>query len=370
MSARTIGVEEELLLVDPQTGRPQAVAGTALRRSGDRVTGADDGPGGLVEQELQQEQLEIDTRPCATLDEVAAELRRWRAEAARAARAGGAAIAALATSPLEASPQVTPKARYRRMVREFGLTAAEQLSCGCHVHVEVASDDEGVAVLDRIRVWLPVLVALSANSPFYQGRDSGYASFRSQVWTRWPSAGPTDVFGSAAAYHRTVEELIATGTLLDPGMIYFDARLAQHYPTVEIRVADVCLEYEDTVLLAGLCRALVSTAATEAEAGTPPPDVRTDLLRVATWRAGRSGMSDCLVDPRTLRPAPARHVIDALVEHVRPALEEAGDYAAVCARLETLRERGNGADRQRAVMEQTGQLRDVVRMAVAATAGE
>jgi carboxylate-amine ligase len=167
-----------------------------------------------------------------------------------------------------------------------------------------------------------------------------------------------------------VDSLVATGTLLDPGMIYFDARLAQDYPTVEIRVGDVCLDAEDTVLLAGLCRALVSTAAAEAEAGTAPPDVRTDLLRVATWRAGRSGLTDCLVDPRTLRPAPARHVVDALVEHVRPALEDAGDYEAVCTRLTALRERGTGADRQRQVLEQTGQLRDVVRMAVAATAGE
>lgn len=367
---RTVGVEEELLLVDPDTGYPTALAATALERAPAPRAGERNTPGGIVEEEFQQEQIETDTRPCRTMDELGAEVRAQRRAAADAARAAGAELVALATSPLEVAPTVTPKARYRRMVREFGLTAAEQLSCGVHVHVEVASDDEGVAVLDRIRVWLPVLLALSANSPFYQGQDSGYESFRSQVWNRWPSAGTTELFGTSERYHAVVDGLIATGTLLDAGMVYFDARLAQSYPTVEVRVGDVCQHPDDTVLLAALARALVSTAAAEAQAGTAPPDVRSELLRVCTWRAGRSGLRDRLVDPRTLRPAPAAHVVDALVEHVRPALEDAGDDGLVTELLEALWGRGNGAAMQRRSFEATGRLADVVRAAVAVTAGE
>ncbi|WP_143665942.1 YbdK family carboxylate-amine ligase, partial [Streptomyces griseus] len=177
----------------------------------------------------------------------------------------------------------------------------EQLTCGCHVHVSVASDEEGVAVLDRMRRWLPVLLALSANSPYWQGRDSGYSSYRSQVWGRWPSAGPVDVHGSAEAYHDRVRSLVGTGALRDEGMIYFDARLSHRYPTVEVRIADVCLDPADTVLLATLVRGLVDTAAREWRAGEPPPDIDTSLLRVATWRAGRSGLEGRLVHPRTLR---------------------------------------------------------------------
>ena len=122
-------------------------------------------------------------------------------------------------------------------------------------------EPEGVAVLDRIRGWLPCLLALSANSPFWQGHDSGYASFRSQVWGRWPSAGPTGLFGSAETYHATTRAMIASRTILDLGMVYFDARLSAQHPTVEVRVADVCLDADDAVLMAGLVRALVDTAA-------------------------------------------------------------------------------------------------------------
>ena len=173
-------------------------------------------------------------------------------------------MAALATSPLPVVPELTPSPRYHAMNERFGLTTTEQLTCGCHVHVGVADDEEGVAVLDRIRIWLPVLLAISANSPFWQGRDTGYASFRSQAWTRFPTAGATEIFGSAAAYHARAEALVASEVLLDHAMIYFDARLSHKYPTVEIRVADVCLHAEDSVVVAGLARALVETAAREA----------------------------------------------------------------------------------------------------------
>jgi carboxylate-amine ligase len=224
----------------------------------------------------------------------------------------------------------------------------------------VASDDEGVAVLDRIRPWLAPLLALSANSPFWQGRDSKYASFRSQVWARWPSAGPAELFGSARAYHETVRAMTDCEVLLDSGMIYFDARLSQRYPTVEVRVADVCLHVDDAVLVAAVSRALVETAAREWRAGRPAEPIRTELLRLATWRAGRSGLDAELVDPRTLRPAPAGAVLDALLAHVRPALEDAGEQDAVRELRAELVRRGNGSRIQRAAYAQTGRLEGVV----------
>src|SRR3954454_6319321 len=193
---RTVGVEEELLLVDPVSGEPLSVADAVLRsgdrRPADAAAGDIEGEeaGGSLERELHQQQLETDTRPHTALGKLAADLLAWRRRAGDAARAGGARVAALATSPLPVTPRTTPKDRYLRMAEQFGLTQAEQLTCGCHVHVSVDSPEEGVAVLDRIRVWLPVLTALSANSPYWQGQDSGYASFRSQAWGRWPSAGP------------------------------------------------------------------------------------------------------------------------------------------------------------------------------------
>lgn len=217
------------------------------------------------------------------------------------------------------------KSRYLEMTRAFGLTAAEQLTCGCHVHVEVSSAEEGVAALDRIGPWLAVLLALSANSPFWQGRDSAYASFRYQAWGRWPSSGTPDVFGSAEAYRQTVRQMVRTGTLLDTGMVYFDARLSENYPTLEIRVADVCLHADDAVLLAALARALVDTEVRHWRAGGPVRHQRAELLRLARWRASRSGLGDALLNPVTGLPEPAAAVTNTLLDHIGDALAEAGE---------------------------------------------
>ena len=223
-----------------------------------------------------------------------------------------------------------------------------------------------MAVLDRIRGWLPCLLALSANSPFWQGQDSGYASFRSQVWARWPSAGPPELFGSAETYHATTRAMIETHTVLDLGMIYFDARLSRKHPTVEVRIADVCLMADDAVLLAALVRGLVDTAARSWRAGAPPAPLRTELLRLANWRAGRSGLEEDLVDP-TGRPAPAEEVVGRLMDHVGPALEERGELAMVKELVTTVLRRGNGATVQRQIYRTSGQLTEVVAHAVRST---
>jgi carboxylate-amine ligase len=372
-----VGVEEELLVVDP-TGRPVPLGPEALEVASRRGEGetpeehdnGDDQPAAHLVPELKAQQVELGTPVCRTLAEVDAELRFWRGRADAAATAVGARVAALATSPVAVAPIRTEGERYERMLDVFALTADEMLTCGCHVHVSVEDDEEGVAVLNRIRVWLPVLTALTANSPFWQGADTGYASYRSRAWHRWPSAGPTGLFADAADYHRLIDAVLATGTVLDSGMVYFDARLSENWPTVEIRTADVALRVEDAVTLAGLVRGLVETAAGEARDGTPPPGVPAEVLRVAAWRAGRSGLSGDLVHPGTGRPAPAAEVLAALLEHVRPALADAGDEQRVENGVSAVLHRGTGAELQRRVYRETGDLAAVVRAAVDLTAGE
>lgn len=349
--SRTVGVEEEFLLVDPVTGQPRAVA-SAVLGGADRDTD--------LTEELQREQIETGTRPCRTLADIGRELRRTRDEARVAAAAEGVELAPLATSPVPVDPTVGAAPRYERMVAAFGRTGVEQLTCGCHVHVGVGSEDEAVAVLDRIRPWLAPLLALSANSPFWNGDDSGYSSFRSQVWGRWPSAGPTAPFGNPATYQQVTDAMLTTRTVLDDGMLYFDARVSRRHPTVEIRVADVCLDPDDAVLLAALARALVETAAREWRAELPPDPVRTEVLRLAAWRAGRSGLDDELIDPRTWKPAPAAVVLRTLLDHVAQVLEEDGDLALAHELTDQVLRRGTGAARQRAVLRRTGELRAVV----------
>jgi gamma-glutamyl:cysteine ligase YbdK (ATP-grasp superfamily) len=288
MTVRSVGVEEELLLVEPGTRRPRAVAETALRAvrpaggaGGEPGGPADVGAARSLDFELQRQQLETNTRPCLGLGELGREVRRCRSLAAQVAARAGARVAALATSPAPVVPQLVRDDRYLEMARAFGLTAYEQLTCGCHVHVEVSSADDGVAVL------------------------------------------------------------------LDAGMVYFDARLSEHYPTLEIRIADVCLYADDAVLIAALARALVDTEARHWRAGAGAPRQRTEVLRLTAWRASRSGLEGDLVSPLTGLPEPAGSVANALLEHVRDALDQAGDTGTVTELLAAVLARGNGAAFQR-----------------------
>ncbi|TLM84705.1 glutamate--cysteine ligase [Pseudarthrobacter sp. NamE5] len=354
---RTFGIEEELLLVDPATGEAVPMAG-ALLDLYVRPLAANAGP--VLTAEFQQEMIEVVTPPHSTMAGLEADIIAGRAIARQAAEDIGVRVAALGTSPLPADPHPVQLRRFKAMTEEYGLTAREQLTCGCHIHVSVESPEEAVGVLDRTRIWLPVLIALSANSPFWHGRDSGYASYRSQVWNRWPSAGPLEVLRTPDAYHQLVHDMVNTGVALDEGMIYFDARLSRHYPTVEVRIADVCLRPENTVLLAGIVRGLVETAAREWRAGTEPPPVPVALLRLAGWKASRWGLRAELVDPVTSRPSPALGVVNSLLNHIREALQDIGDLDQVESLVDELLGTGTGAVRQLEVLHRTGNLEDVV----------
>jgi carboxylate-amine ligase len=352
---RTVGVEEELLLVDPETGEPQALSAAVLARASQDEADRD-----VFEKELHNQMLEFATHPQSGMEELRTEIVRCRKEAARHAGESGCAVAALATSPLPVSPSVAAGRRYRWMAEQYGIATQEQLVLGCHVHVSVESDEEGVAVVDRIQPWLSVLSALSANSPFWQGKDTRYSSYRSRVWQRWPSAGATEPFRTAESYHRRVADMVATGVILDEGMIYFDARLSQRYPTVEIRVSDVCLHADTAVLVATLARGLVETAAREWRAGREPLEHSVSLLRLAAWRAARSGLTEELLHPVTMRRMPAETVVRALLDHVGDALSDSGDLDRARDTCAGLLRHGNGARVQRDLLERTGSLRDVV----------
>ncbi|NUU17861.1 glutamate--cysteine ligase [Cellulomonas humilata] len=353
-----MGVEEEFLLVTPE-GRPEPVATTVLRHASAVEQSSPDEPGGDLEKEFKQEQIETSTPPRADLTELAAEIRAGRARADALARRAGARIAALAAAPQVVESTVLPDRRAYAIRAEFGRTAQDQLTCGCHVHVSIDDPDEGVRILDHLRPWNAVLLALSGNSPSWQGSATGYASYRSQVWGRWPTAGPTAPFGDAAGYRSVVDELLRTGAILDEGMVYFDARLSSRYPTVEVRVADVCLDAEDAALQAALVRGLA-----EAAMGEPMRQPRTELLRAATWRAARSGLTGDLVSPLTGTPLPAAEVVGQLVEHVRPALAAAGDLEWVERHVATVLRRGNGAIQQLGWRAQGADDDEVVRRAV------
>jgi carboxylate-amine ligase len=357
-----VGIEEELMLVDPETGRLTAVAQRALRARAE----AEDhvAPGQLddsgVEAELFLQQIETTTPPCGDMDELDRQVREARRTVGQLAIDAGAAVVAVPTPVLvDADASVTPKPRYQRIREEFGELAKTSLACAMHVHVGLEEGEDGAVLLGDIGPWLPVLLAISANSPYWRGHDTGYASWRTQIWTRWPSNGTGEGFGSRQEYDDVARRLVDWGVALDPAMVYFDVRLSERFPTVEIRVADVCTDPEDAILFAALARALVTTVATTPASDRMPP-WRSDLLRAASWRASRYGLAAQLVDPTTLELAPAREVLESLVRHVRSALDDADDLTRVLDLLERLLARGGGATRQRRVYEAEGDLAAVV----------
>ncbi len=292
-------------------------------------------------------------------DSLLEEIVGLRHAAAQAARQCGAQLLAVALPPtIPRHFPITDTPRYHQIADRFGMIAHEQGISGCHVHVEVPDRDAAVRVCTWLRPWLPLLLALSANSAIYREADSGYASWRSILWQRWPSAGPPPAVDSAEEYDALVAQMEESGAMLDDGMVYWDARPSAKFPTVEIRAADVPATAAETVLLAILARACVMTACAHIEQGRPAPEISEHVLRAAYWRCARDGL-----EGRT--PA----MLTAFVDELRPALEQAGDFDYAQAELKRIVQDGNGAMRQRRAWRRRGDIRDVLKAAAQATLG-
>ncbi|GIM91806.1 carboxylate--amine ligase/circularly permuted type 2 ATP-grasp protein [Paractinoplanes toevensis] len=358
----TLGVEEELHVVDLATRELVPRAPEVLARLDPEHFSA----------ELHRSVVETNTPVASTLDDLREGIVERRRAAIAVAESLGLGLAATGTVPLvdlESLP-VTPTSRYRRMLDDYQLLAREQLICGAQVHVGVPDRDEAVAVAQRVTPVLPVLLAISASSPYWMGEDSGYASTRSLVWMRWPTAGDPGVLNSAAEHDALVNDLITSGTITDPKMVYFDVRPSAHLPTVELRVTDSSPDADTVVLLAGLFRALVLRARDEHRAGRPLPPNRAPLHRAAMWRAARSGLEGELLDlPRSPAPVPAAAAVERLVGELRPQLEELGDWEQVFDLSVRTLSRGSSAARQRRAMARRGRISDVVDLVVADTRG-
>ena len=340
--AITLGVEEEFVLLDPSTGATVLAAPDLVRM-------LDGEPG--VQQELMRFQVETATRVCTGLDGLGRELVRLRRLAAAAAARLGCRLVASGVAPYRTAglAAVTGQSRYRELARRYGQLVADSGTCACHVHVGIPSRDLGVQVLARLRPWLAPLLAVTANSPIAGGRDAGWASWRYAIQSRWPTAVPPAAWPDAAAYDAAVRRLIGQGAALDERSIYFLARLSPRHPTVEVRVADVCLDVGTAVLLAGLTRALVATALAEARRGTPVTAPPARQVTAALAAAARHGLAGAGVDPVTGQAIDAPTLFSRLLDHVRPALSDRGDTETVTGLLHRLDDRGTGADRQRAL---------------------
>ncbi|WP_338888120.1 glutamate--cysteine ligase [Rhodococcus sovatensis] len=338
----TVGVEEEFLLVDHTTSNPVMNNGEVIRRAANA--------GLKLESELTPCQVETTTPVLDTAEQLKDSLTGLRATAAQAAHDSGARLLAVGVQPVAAGEHpITDTGRYRRIAANFRHIADEQAICGCHVHVAVPDRATAVQVCNHLRPWLPTLLAISANSPISGGVDTGYASWRSIMWSRWPSAGPPPFLESVEHYGSVLASMLDCGAIIDEGQIYWDARPSVRYPTVEVRVCDVPSTVGESVVLATLIRALVMTALAAIDRGDDASPISDGALRVAYWRAARDGISDRLVDPSFATTVSAEHGVELLLRHVAEALDALDGDRKVEKSLRCLFRRGNGAIRQRRV---------------------
>lgn len=340
----TIGVEEEFLLVSRESLLP--VDGAAAVLAG--VAPTELAGGSHASRELWDTEVETSTGVCSDLAQVRDQLARNRAALRRSARAHGLELVP-AGHPLFGAETAPPRrdGHYRWMSDTYAGALADQEICGCHVHVGLGDRDTGVAVLNHLAPWLPTLLALTANSPFRRGRDTGFHSWRMMVLTRVPASGIPPWFGSAAEYDADLARLRECGLLPPDHGGSRLARLSNHLPTIEVRVADTVATTDEAVLYAALVRALVRTALGELDAGREGRRSSDTVLGDALWAAARHGLDGSAVDPWSGTRASPHAMASRLYRHTEDALTATGDLDEVRTLLRTLLTRGNGAMRQR-----------------------
>jgi glutamate---cysteine ligase / carboxylate-amine ligase len=350
--APTVGVEEEYQLVDPSTGALRSRAGHVLGMSW-----TDD-----LEAELQDTMVEVQTPPCSSMAEVVDHLRRRRLTASAAAAADDLEIVAAGVHPFSdwRSHSMAPGPRAEMLAARFGRVAEDEHTFGMHVHVAIPAGEDGSRILGQVRWLSPLLIGLSASSPFFQERDTGYASFRSIVHRRYPLNGPPPAL-SGARLDDLMELLVDGGLLPDERTVYWSVRLSPTYPTIEFRSADACPDLPEAGAIAALARAAVTLVAQgrSLKPGRPTPwdDV---LLDLNEWQAARYGLDATLAacsDPTTTRSL--RHEVEWLLELLTPILERLGDGRARHV-IERILEDGNAADRMRRVHARRGDVLDLV----------
>jgi carboxylate-amine ligase len=361
--AFSIGVEEEYQIIHSETRELYSKAEEILPIA-KQVLGEE------VQPELKRSQIEIATPVCQTLAEVRTELNHARRAVIEAATAHGANIAAAGTHPFSRwqDQPLMPKERYESLLDDFQQLAREMVIFGCHVHVGIQDREMAVQVLDRARYWMAPLLALTANSPFWLGEDTGYESYRTLLWSRWPMSGLPPSFASLSDYEQLVQRFAETKCIEDATKIYWDIRLSERFPTIEFRVADVCMTIDEAVMLAGLIRALAQTCYQEIQQQLPTPTIQPELLRFAHWRSARYGLNAELMDIHTGKVVSAPDLIQSMLEWLRPVLEQHGEWEEVSGLVNKVLTEGTGAFRQRQVYQQTGSLEAVVEHIVAETA--
>jgi carboxylate-amine ligase len=359
----TVGIEEELMLVDAETLELSQGIETILADLGEPYANR-------VKPELLQSVLEIATAPHETVAQAGEELRSLRRTVREAAERHGMSIAASGTHPtaLWEKQLVVERPRYQELAAELGFIARRELIFGTHVHVGVAGPNKAIYIADGIRKHLPLLLALSANSPLWRGKDTGMMSARTPVFRAFPRVGIPPHYGSWEIYSRRVNVMVDAGVISDYTFLWFDVRPHPMLGTVEVRVFDQQTRLDNTIALSAMVVALVHRYSTLFDAQEAMVEVPTELIDDNKVRAARWGMDGMLVDFPRPEQQPAKEMASHLLEELREHAEEVG-CAAEMEGVRGLIEGGTGAHRQLEVLKRTGDVKELLRATLEATRG-
>ncbi|WP_022893791.1 carboxylate-amine ligase [Agromyces subbeticus] len=352
----TFGIEEEFVFLEAENLRPADVGARAFQDLTARP-----GLQPLTHREFLAAQVEHASAVFTSMSEAQTALVDFRRELVDAAAHLGVVVASVGTPPdAPPFPTVSELPRYLRIVDDMGGVIADHQIQGLHVHVGVPDRDAGIRALNACRTWLPLLSAMTGNSPIWRGYDTGFESWRNVTQRRWTTTGCPPIFRDGADYDRRLERLIGIGGMKDRAIIMWNARLSTHVPTIEFRIFDAQLEAWSSVLLAAICRAFVACVLDErfnrADAVQPVSGAEPgpELLNASLLHSAHTGLSAEVLDPLLAELRPAEETLERVIRVLEPALEDAGDLELVRDGVARLLREGTGAARQRAAFAAGG----------------
>jgi glutamate---cysteine ligase / carboxylate-amine ligase len=356
--AYTIGIEEELMILDAGTLELVNAIEAMLEPA----------PVGEIKPELMESVLEISTDPCAGVVEAGAQLRALRGQVVETAAGKDMAIGSAGTHPFAMweDQRIVARPRYRDLISALRFVARQELIFGMHVHVGVDDPDKAIHVANGMRVHIPVLLGLSANSPFWRADTTGSASTRTPIFRAFPRVGVPPTYENWEDYERRIEFMITAGVIEDYTYLWHDVRPHPSFGTVEIRVMDSQTHIEHSLGLAALVQALVKELAEHFDAGQQLSSYPFEMLDENKWLAARHGLEGELVDLPSSDRVPTRALARRLLDRMREHCQDLGSVSELEA-VEDLLARGNGAARQVVVYEANHDLREVMAEIVAAT---
>lgn len=350
----TIGIEEEFQIIDPKTRELKSHI-QELLEEGKMILKEH------AKAEMHQSVVEVGSNICYNIQEAQAEVKRHRRNLREVAAKQGLKIGASGTHPFSKweDQQITDKVRYREVVEEMQQVARANLIFGLHVHIGIDDKERAIHIMNAARYFLPHIFALSTNSPFWKGKNTGFKSYRTKIFDRFPRTGIPDHFNSHNEFLAYVDLLVKTKCIEDGSKIWWDIRPHAKYPTLEFRICDVQMKVEETIALAALIQAVVAKLYKLIEQNLGFRLYRRLVINENKWRAARYGVEGKLIDFGKQKEVPTRELVEELLEFVDDVLDELGSRKEIEYVYHIL-DNGTGAKRQLAVFEETGSLQSVV----------